>query len=269
MFDLPLFAYILVFAQIVLEVLPVSSTGHLKLIKLFFNLQSFAGLDVLLDCVNLVSDFVVGLFFLNKTHFKLFSLKPHIIKETLNSGSVFITYAIVSNACTAFIYLLLDRYSCSSLSLIYGFAISFLLVSSSYFKDRFFDNKIESLDLKKALIIGVFQSLAICFRGVSRFGTTFVVARWLNLNVVESLFFTFIMHAQISCAILFHHFLSGKLVLILDFLKDPILWAWLLLGGIASYIFLLFVFELAVARKFYFFSFVYLFSIILLLKSCF
>jgi len=174
-FDLPLFAYSLVFAQIVLEVLPVSSTGHLKLIRLFFNVQSFAALDVLLDCVNLVSDFVVGLFFLNKTHFKLFSFKPHIIKESLASGSVFITYALCANACTALIYLLLDRYSCSSLSLIYGFAISFLLVSSSYLKDRFFDNKIESLDLKKALIIGAFQSLAICFRGVSRFGTTYVI----------------------------------------------------------------------------------------------
>ena len=120
----------------------------------------------------------------------------------------------------------------------------------------------ESLDIKKALLLGVVQGIAL-LPGISRFALTYVVGRFLKLSPRRSFETSFLIQFPLIiagfCKGLFYLLLAPNCVSIFGI---QVIWAFL--GGtVVSFGFLHFVYYLALRGKLWLFSFYMLIPIIL------
>jgi len=178
---------ILAFIQGITEFLPVSSSGHLNLTQYFFKLNPSLTVDVFLNTATFLS---VLFFFRNQIKYFFTNLKFIIIA----SFPSFLVGVFLKDQIEIIF---------SNISLLPFF---FILTSIFVFSTKFFGQKDFKLDYKKAIIIGIFQSIAI-LPGISRSGATIFAALLLGLSTTQAFNFSFCLFIPASLGALF---LSAK-----------------------------------------------------------
>ena len=185
------------------EFLPVSSSGHLVLGQSFFGMtESQLTFDisvhmgtllaVLVVYVSDISAILVSVFgFISKA----VSLKPiaHLFKEDKNLRlASFIVMGSIPTAIIGFVLKQFEHILFSSTVLV-GFMLiltgTILWLSRNYY---FSENQKNGVGIKKALIIGVSQGLAVT-PGISRSGTTIAVGMFLGLDRHTAAKFSFLL----------------------------------------------------------------------------
>lgn len=162
---------ILGFIQGVTEFLPISSSGHLNLVQYLFRLTPSLTFDIFVNTATLLS----VLFFFRKKISYFFQNLKYIIVASIPAGLVGIF--LKDQIETIF----------SNINLLPYF---FLITSVLVFSTKFLSPKDQKLNYKKALIIGLFQSLAI-LPGVSRSGATIFAGLLVGLASVNAFNFSF------------------------------------------------------------------------------
>lgn len=153
-----------VILQILLESLPVSSSGNLALFGI--------SLPQTINYVSHVATVLVYAIFFRK---KLFTLLLHPLrcKKVIAHAMLYGAAALVPTIC---IYGLLEYFN-PHFYLPLGFFITTLLLLASFFAPQ----KVQQLTVTKAAIIGFAQGIAL-LPGISRLGITYVVGRFLGLS---------------------------------------------------------------------------------------
>lgn len=162
---------ILSLTQGIAEFLPISSSGHLNLFQHFFNLKPSLTFDIFLN----TATFLSVLFFFRKQIKYFFKNLKFIIVASIPAALVGILFKDQVDSIFSNINLL---------------PFFFILGSIFVFSTKFFNKKDIKLDYKKALIIGLFQAVAI-LPGVSRAGATIFAGLFLGLTTIEAFNFSF------------------------------------------------------------------------------
>lgn len=170
--------------QGVAEFLPISSSGHLNLAQHFLHLEPSLTLDIFLN----TATFLSVLFFFRKQIKYFFTNLKFIIVASIPAALVGILFKDQVDSLFSNIHLL---------------PFFFILGSLFVFSTKFFNPKDTKLTYQKALIIGIFQAIAI-LPGVSRAGATIFAGLLLGLTTIEAfnLSFCLFIPASIGALIL-------------------------------------------------------------------
>lgn len=163
--------YILAVIQGISEFLPISSTGHLNLVQYFFKLSPSLTLDILFHAGTLLA---VLFFFRNQ------------IKYFFQN----FWYILIGSIPAAIIGVLLKSQFENIFADIKLLPIFFLITSILIYLTKYFKNNTKKINFQNALIIGLFQALAI-LPGVSRSGATIFAGLLVGLSPIEAFNFSF------------------------------------------------------------------------------
>ena len=185
------------------EFLPVSSSGHLVLGQIFFGItESQLPFDISVHMGTLLAVLVVYASDIRAILVSVFgfiskavSLKPmaHLLKEDKNlqlAGLI-----LIGSIPTAFIGLILKQFEhiLFASEVLVGFMLiltgTILWTSKNFY---FSKSKKDGFSIKKALIIGVGQGLAV-IPGISRSGTTIALGMFLGLDRHNAAKFSFLL----------------------------------------------------------------------------
>ena len=206
-------ALILGIVQGLTELLPVSSSAHLNVIPWIFGwtenanfVQDFGGsFDVALHFGTLIAK---GIFFFKEwiTLIKA-GFKQVVKKEKSTEGKMF-WYLVIATIPAGILALVLEKISDTiidgNFKLEMGMIATALIVMGIIL--TLVDKKSESkykykdINLKQSLLIGISQSLAAAFPGVSRSGITMTVARGLKIDRESAAKFSFLLSTPIVAA---------------------------------------------------------------------
>jgi undecaprenyl-diphosphatase len=162
---------ILSIVQGIAEFLPISSKGHLNIFQHLLGLQPSITLDIFLNTATLFSVFF---FFRKKIPYFMENLK-YIIIGTLPAIIVTLIFGHKIDAVFTNIHIL---------------PIFFLITSAFILSTKFLYKKETKMNYLKALIIGLFQAIAI-LPGVSRSGSTIFAGLLVGLSPVNAFNFSF------------------------------------------------------------------------------
>jgi undecaprenyl-diphosphatase len=189
------FFYLLVGLSVFLESFPISSSGHILLVQQL--LERCCGvvctlnenIEYFLHGPNVI---ILAIFFYNRWKLLLIALFRNfsIIKKIMMLG--FITDSITASA-----YFLFFKHA-TFMPLWVGFLITSSLLFSLYFCKKN-PTITTSWNYKNACILGMVQACAL-MPGISRFGSTFVTARWLGFPSKKSFELSFLIEFPISVA---------------------------------------------------------------------
>ena len=191
-----LLAQILVMISILFEPFPVSSSGNAALVELLMA-RFFPGgssfpipscIDYMLHGPIMI---VVGIFFYRRWSFLLY--QPYRFRYII--AQIFWLW-VVADSITVFFYILFLHLGKSFCPLWLGFIITTLLLFSLKYASY---QKNIRLRGAHALVLGIAQGCAL-LPGISRFGATFVVARWLGFSDKNSFEMSFLIEFPISFA---------------------------------------------------------------------
>ena len=168
--------------QAATEFLPISSSGHLALIS---NLISQPNLFLI--TILHVASLLAVLVFTRKEIYELITFK-HRIKLWL-----YLIIATIPAAIIGFIFKDIIEATFSSFLFL---GIAFIYTGIILFLTKF-ANRIDTLNKKNALIIGLFQIFAL-FPGVSRSGMTISSALFLGISKEKAIKFSFLLFIPLS-----------------------------------------------------------------------
>jgi len=177
-----------IFLQIVLEMLPVSSSGHVILFfTLFYGVDKAQQLLIAQDSFNFllhgVAVVMIGLYFFKQW----FAYLINICKG--DSKAFFLAFfCIIADAITALFYGFFTYCPTHFFPLWLGFLITGLLLLISGLVTS--ENKRE-LSIRSAIVLGSTQGVAL-LPGISRFGSTFVVGRLLGFSSMQAFEYSFL-----------------------------------------------------------------------------
>lgn len=178
------------------EFLPISSSGHLILLKQFINLPQNLYLDVVLHLATLLA---VLLYFKKDIFFILVDIKNDVLSffktKSLNISknsylALYILFACVPTFVLGFIFKdYFEGFRDTNTVLIMLTLISFFMLL-----DVFSVKIINSpkLNFTKAFIIGLFQTIAL-LPGSSRSGVTITTAKLLGISSKKAIRFSFLL----------------------------------------------------------------------------
>ena len=199
-------AMILGIVQGLTEFLPVSSSGHLNLFPWVLGWQEMPeSFDVALHIGTL---FAIVIYFL-KDWIKLIvgGYNQVVKKKKTTEGKVF-WYLVLSTIPAGILSIILDKISEilfeKSLNIeMIVIAITLIVMGIVlYIVDKKSKSKIkyEKMTLKQSVLIGISQSLAAAFPGVSRSGITMTVARALGIDRESAARYSFLLATPITVA---------------------------------------------------------------------
>ena len=164
-------AVILAIIQGITEFLPISSSGHLNLFQHLFGLTPSLAFDIFLNTASLLS----VLFFFRSQ-----------LKHFLNN----ILYIVIGSLPAALVGIFFKDQVELIFSNIKLLPFFFLITAFYLLTTKFLPSRSVKLDIKKALIIGIFQAFAI-LPAVSRSGSTIFAALLVGLSPLEAFNFSF------------------------------------------------------------------------------
>jgi len=174
-----IFLTIAIALQIIIEMLPISSSGHLTLFQKigarFFQGNSSGGLEdqsPLSDLIQLPTIIIVAVYFFPRWSYMLMHVDCcwwMILRVIFFVG--------IADSITALAYLVIRYYQLITIPLWAGFLITGLLLASL----SWCPEGTRSWNIRDAIILGCVQGIAL-LPGISRFASTVVVAQWLGLS---------------------------------------------------------------------------------------
>ena len=204
-----LYLYLYSALQIILESLPISSSGHSTLLEFFLQpaktsrsiifSQNLATLPLSSNhhfnhFLHLPTVFIVALFFFkswyspwrNLMHYALIYARgcasSHAIKRLkkfVNFAKRIIIFVLIADICTVSCYFMFASFSFLPHFIGIGFCITSLALLSLYFAPSSYTKKKSSLF--DSVFLGLLQGLSL-LPGISRLGLTFATARWLGYS---------------------------------------------------------------------------------------
>lgn len=195
----PLSAAILAIVQGLTEFLPVSSSGHLVLGETLLGSEVF-GNSIAFELVVHLGTFLAVLVIFWKDIINLASIfisrigRPGSWKSDFqeNEEFRFSTLMLVGMLPAGVIGLLLRDQISSLFSEPFMVSIALLVTGTMLLATRFFKKSDKPIDLKRAILIGFAQALAL-IPGISRSGSTISVALALGVRQEQAARFSFIM----------------------------------------------------------------------------
>jgi undecaprenyl-diphosphatase len=178
--------YILFFVQLIAEMFPISSSGHVFLLNRAFDL-----LYPLTDFYNYVAHFpsfvIVFFFFLGDILEWLKKISLSKALYVLICLFVVVLFPVIAKFAIDFFEL--DVFY--KIPLWIGFTItSVILFSSVFYLDNYRDNQSKNvLEAKDILILGAIQVFSL-LPGISRFASTFATAKLLGFSRIGSIYIT-------------------------------------------------------------------------------
>lgn len=208
-------AIILGIVQGLTELLPVSSSAHLKLIPWLsgwtnnptFNTALDGSFDVALHFGTLIA---VSLFFF-KDWISLIKggYNQAVKKEKSAEGRMF-WYIIIATIPAGILSVVLDKVSDKICESVTSFDLEFLLIGIALFvmgivlyvvdKNAKAETKYEDISFKQAMLVALSQAIAAAFPGVSRSGITMTTARALKIDRESAAKFSFLLSTPIIAA---------------------------------------------------------------------
>jgi undecaprenyl pyrophosphate phosphatase UppP len=190
------YLFLIVSLAIVLESLPISSSGNIALLVFYlekyhgiiFNKQLMGDLDYL---VNLPIAIVLIFFFFTRWWLLLKTLPLSLSLIIKIIGLGFITELI-----TVSFFVLFSFFKIPMGIISIGFAITSCLLYSLRFISR---NKFSVYSWKKAALLGMVQGFAL-LPGISRFGSTYCAARWFGIRPQKAFDLSFLISFPINIA---------------------------------------------------------------------
>lgn len=189
--------------QIVTDALPISSGGHVFLLKkLLFEGSEFLLFEIIeplshgptLLCILLI-------FWPYWGHLAIRLLSPRNFRRILPVFLRITTFVIAADIITALFYFVVRihlkdaSFLQSPWLLLLGVVVTTMGLLSLLFLEK--EGAVyKQLDLYKVLLIGVVQGVAL-LPGISRFATTYVAARWLQISPRRALQFSFLIYVPL------------------------------------------------------------------------
>ncbi len=198
------------------EFLPVSSSAHLVLTaeifekflhfshisdseELFFDLMLHLG-----TLIAVIIYFKTDLINIFKAFFKAFKTK-NFDEDNNSKLFIFILIGTVTSICLAFPFrdLLEEIFQRPDLVGFFLLGTASLLTFTEFYSQH--HSKDSSISVKKAVFIGLFQGMAMIFRGISRSGSTMAAGLLSGLSRVEAARYSFLLSVPIILlAVVFH-----------------------------------------------------------------
>ncbi len=242
-----LYLYVFIILQIVVESLPISSSGHTTLFScLMFHfghqLPEIVTAVWFNHLLHLPTVFIIVLFF--EKQWSRLACHPWRYKKIIVRlvGMVF-----VADAITMVFYGFFKYIGVHWFPLGIGFLITaFLLYSLRYCPSG---PRIHSL-LFSALILGMVQGAAL-LPGISRFAATYVGARWLSIDAQKSLYLSWLLQWPLIVVGSLHGLVGLYLYGLSPELLHPMLWLVIIGASIAAWYGLRLVYHMAIAHQLY------------------
>lgn len=195
-----LFTYILLgVIQGISEPLPISSSGHIYLFKQIFNTDIFDSINF--EIIANFGSFLAILFIFRKDVYELcLSFLEYLFKKSSRTKNKtnfnYCLYIVVSTLPVTIVGFILKDFIDYS---VYTLAFMFLITASMLFLVKNINGEKDDKDLtlKDAIIIGLFQAVAI-LPGISRSGATLVACLLCKLNKESALKYTFLLYFPVS-----------------------------------------------------------------------
>ncbi len=177
-----------VFLQIVLESLPISSSGNCALwthlLELYTNIKACSmpvDIDFLMHGPTIV---VVGVYFFDVISWYLLH-----IRQTYKSLWSLAMVCLIVGHITALGYLVFRLFSLITIPLYVGFSITAAFLFSLLCCKKVPTKKV--LTYRDGVILGIVQALSL-LPGISRFASTYVAARWLGFYNYHAFGYSFL-----------------------------------------------------------------------------
>lgn len=206
--------FILGTVQGVTEPLPISSSGHMVILRHLFAIE-IKGLsfEILVNTASLCAVLLIyrkDIIRLLKNGTRYFFMKDN---KTKKDGS-YVIYLILATIPTAIIGLLFEDFISEALSSIKTVGITLLITAYALWVIRNLKGSKDDsqLTVKDAIIVGLAQSVALV-PGISRSGATIVAAMLLGMKKETALRFSFLLYIPVSLGI--------TLLSIGDIVNDP------------------------------------------------
>ena len=198
-------AIILGIAQGLTELLPISSSAHLKLIPWIFNWESMPeSFDIALHLGTLLA---ITIFFFKDWLGLIKGGYEQVVKKKKSIEGKIFWYIVAVTIPTGIVSLLLDKFSetiCEKFGiemLLIGIALIVLgIVLYIVDKKSASEVKYEEMTFKQSFLIGLSQAIAAAFPGTSRSGITMTVARALKVDRESAAKYSFLLSTPIILA---------------------------------------------------------------------
>jgi len=168
------------------EWLPISSTGHLRLVEHFLGLK----VPILFDVILHVGTLIVVLAFFRREVGKTLSAIAHLDFKT-EYGKM-MPLIIVGVTPTVLIGLISGRLIEETFQGVLPIAIAFIVCGLMLYSTKVRKEKTESIGYSTAMMIGIAQGIAI-IPGISRSGATIAVALLLGIKREKAFEFSFLL----------------------------------------------------------------------------
>ena len=186
------------------ELLPISSSAHLKLIPWIFNWTVTESFDVALHLGTLLA---ITIFFFKDWLGLIKGGFEQVVKKKKSTEGKIFWYIVAVTIPTGIISLILDEFSeiiCEK------FGIEMILIAIAlivlgivlYIVDKksASEVKYEDMTFKQSFLIGISQAIAAAFPGTSRSGITMTVARALKIDRESAAKYSFLLSTPIILA---------------------------------------------------------------------
>lgn len=182
------------------ELLPISSSAHLKILPwLLWNVEDIGAFDVALHAGTLLA---IGIFFFKDWLGLLNGAYKSVVKKQKNFEGKMFLYLVIATIPGGIIGFVLDKF-CEDLLMkpvIIACALIFMGIIL-YFIDKSSKSEIsyENMSFKQTFLIGLSQALAF-IPGVSRSGITMTMARSMGVERTAAARYSFMLSAPIVLA---------------------------------------------------------------------
>jgi undecaprenyl-diphosphatase len=266
-----LYVYLLIFVQIVLESLPVSSSGHVHLLEALFSYLGYAMNDYKARWIYSIGDYwavdtfmhmlhgptaiIVALFFKNRWMI--------LVRHPMHCRRILVKIILLTGCAdlmTSIFFIAFKRYQLIALPLSVGFLITAVLLFSLRWRPHLCLQA--SLNLKTALMLGIIQGIAL-LPGISRLAAVFVSASWLGFSSRKAFEITWLIQWPLIFVAAIHGFYCMICMGYGPLLSNPGLLMTVGLSSLISFFLLYVVAYLAYTNRWWWFSFYMIVPLIL------
>lgn len=228
--------------QVVLESLPVSSSGHIRLLELFLHKSYSKELMYVLHIPTLI---ILIIFF-----YTLLLSAVRQYKNNLGAVVKLLFFIVIIDGLTALFYIFFEHYASyyflsAEWMLVIGLTITMLLLYTLKFVSH---TTHKHLTCARSCIIGIAQGCAL-LPGVSRFATVYTVCNWLGMQPSYAFYMTWLIQAPLIITAVAKTVLFKNISQELSLLLQPQSFFICLLATIVAYYALAKSYEWAIQKK--------------------